>query len=166
MTPVQQAASTQPQTRSGECLNCSRAFGPTRDWSRFCSDSCRAEHWRLKKQNPPSVAAEAAGDTGQQANAKDNAPRSPIRKGSKLFNVLAAFACGTSLNRFEAYRSLHDAVLPSTVSQIERRGIVVSRREEVVLGFGGSRVRCCRYWLEPNEREKAFGTLGCAEARQ
>ena len=86
--------------------------------------------------------------------------KSLLRPGTKIHSVAEALAHGRSLNRFEAYRALHDSVLNSTGAEIQARGILVSRKEEVVPGFRGSQVRCCRYWLEPEERAKAAALLG------
>lgn len=82
-----------------------------------------------------------------------------IRRSTKIGRILGELAKGRSLNRFEAYRELHDSVLNSTIAEIQARGIFVSRMEEIVPGFHGSRVRCCRYWLEFSERRKAMMLL-------
>lgn len=166
MTPEQ--ATTLPRTRSAECAECGRAFEPARDWARFCGDACRAAHWRRtaeEKENPPTVAAETAGEMAEQKQHSAqhrNRPvaRQQIRSTTKLFAVLAALARGQRLNRFEAWRDLHDSVLNSTIAEIESRGVMVARREETVAGFRGAKVRCSRYWLEPEEREKAAVLLG------
>lgn len=149
-----------PRTRSQTCAACGRTF-PTRRWARFCGDACRSAHWRRRATNksPPSVAADAAGEVVGQKQIEQR-HLSTIRPDTKLAAVLAELARGRSLNRFEAYRDLHDSVLNSTVCEIERHGIIVARHEEMVPGFRGSKVRCARYWLEPAEREKAAALLG------
>lgn len=83
-----------------------------------------------------------------------------VARGTKIRSVLAALARGRSYNRFEAERELHDHVLPSTVQRIQKLGISVTRKHEVVPGHSGSRVRTVRFWLEPEEREKAAAILG------
>ncbi len=114
-------------------------------------------------ESPPSAATEAVGakDIRLDAQNPTPAPRaSQVRHGTKLHKVLAALARGASFNRFEAERELRDHVLPSTISKIERISISVARRTEVVPGHAGSRVACARYWLEPEERDKAALLLG------
>jgi hypothetical protein len=77
---------------------------------------------------------------------------------SKIRRILRVLASGKSLNRFQAI-GYHDSVLNSTISKIESKGINVSRREETVRGFEGEPVHCCRYWLEPDQRERALELL-------
>ena len=76
----------------------------------------------------------------------------------KRQRVLGWFADGKTLNRFDAYRELRDSCLNTTVSQIERRGVRVLRREETVPGAFGP-VHCCRYWLSPESRDVARALL-------
>ena len=83
-----------------------------------------------------------------------------IRKGSKIGRVLEALAEGRTLNRFEATRQLHDWTLHSTVSALEKHGISVARQYETVPGYQGHPTRCRRYWLEPDQRERARKLLG------
>lgn len=115
-------------------------------------------------ESPPSAATETMGakDIRLDAQHPTPAPRAlQVKPGTKLHKVLAALARGGSYNRFQAERELRDHVLPSTISKIERLGITVARRTEVVPGHTGSRVACARYWLEPGERDKAVALLGC-----
>lgn len=149
------------RTRFAACSHCGRTFEPTRDWSRFCCDSCRAEHWRLAKESPPSVAAEPAGAIEKHSGQNHREPTSSsrIRRSTKLRRIFAELAHGRSLNRFEA-ESLGDHCLHSTVSTIQQRyRIIVSRREEIVRGFGGHPTRVVRYWFEPAEQTKAVMLL-------
>lgn len=77
---------------------------------------------------------------------------------SKINRLLSAFAKGMSLNRFEAEleAGVQDHVLPSTVSDIQRRfGLIVSRTLEPVSGYNGKPIYVCRYWLSREERERA-----------
>ncbi|MBF0282083.1 MAG: hypothetical protein HQM07_05905 [Zetaproteobacteria bacterium] len=65
-----------------------------------------------------------------------------------------------SWNRFEAERLLSDHCLHSTVAEIQRDyGITVARKFEIVPGYQGRPTRCCRYWLEPDQRSKALTFL-------
>lgn len=146
------------------CSGCGKAFAPTKDWQRFCSSGCRDNfHNRRKRgqiKSPQAFEESAAGENQQQRTAPTVAQsQKRIKSGTKLASVLAAFAAGQSLNRFEAYARLHDSVLNTTVSEIQKRGIRVSRCDEVVRGYRGSTVHCSRYWLEPEERERARAML-------
>jgi hypothetical protein len=74
---------------------------------------------------------------------------------TKVNRVLEYFLMCQSANRFEAERRLNDHCLHSTVSTLQNEyGIKISRRFEVVPGYKGSRTRCCRYWIDPEERER------------
>ncbi|MBI5461955.1 MAG: hypothetical protein HY941_07195 [Gammaproteobacteria bacterium] len=75
--------------------------------------------------------------------------------------MLAEFADGRSLNRFEAER-IGDHCLHSTVAKIERMGINVSRHIETVPGYDGHKTRVCRYWLDNDNRERAAAMLALA----
>lgn len=75
---------------------------------------------------------------------------------NKRRRVLAYFANGGTLNRFQAVNCLHDWVLPSTVAQIQALdGIQVARKPERVRGYLGSAVTVARYWLTPEQRQRA-----------
>ncbi len=76
----------------------------------------------------------------------------------KWKRVAQAFYDGRRLNRFEAARTLRDWCLPSTVSGLEARGLVILRTDEMVPGAFGP-VRCCRYWLAPGSRALAAELL-------
>ncbi len=76
----------------------------------------------------------------------------------KWQRVLRAFLDGRSLNRFEATRELRDWCLNTTVSQLEGRGIKINRVDETVPGAFGP-VRCCRYRLALESRERAAELL-------
>lgn len=86
--------------------------------------------------------------------------RSKVLK--KWRRVLLALAQGRSLNRFEAERSLSDHTLPSTVSEIQGKGVRVDRHIETVPGYGSEPTHVARYWLSPAERVKALALLGGA----
>ncbi len=77
------------------------------------------------------------------------------RPNTKARNVLDYFLTGKNANRFEAERLLHDHCLHSTVSTLQKLyGIEISRITETVPGFEGNPTQCCRYWIEPDERER------------
>lgn len=83
-----------------------------------------------------------------------------LRRGSKTARMLALFAAGRALNRFEAER-LGDHVLPSTVFALQTRcGLVFTRKAETVPGFGDSTVRCARYSLTADQQNRARALLG------
>lgn len=66
---------------------------------------------------------------------------------TKIETILRVFFSGRSLNRFEAERH-HDHCLHTTVSSIERYGIIVDRQWERIPCLNGrAEVRCKRYWL-------------------
>lgn len=72
---------------------------------------------------------------------------------TKTRRVLEFFLNGKSANRFEAERKLHDHCLHSTVSTLQSLyGIKVSRKGETVPGYQGNPTRCCRYWIDEEER--------------
>lgn len=96
--------------------------------------------------------------SGQNSNI--NAQSNGNKPLTKWKRVLAALAQGRTLNRFEAERELSDHCLHSTVSTIQRKGVLVERRDETVPGYQSIPTRVCRYWLESGEREKAARLLG------
>lgn len=72
---------------------------------------------------------------------------------TKIERVFKALMDGRSFNRFDAERQLHDHCLHSTVSEIQKRyRVEVVRKFETVPGYQGQPVRCCRYWITPEER--------------
>jgi len=77
----------------------------------------------------------------------------------KWQRILAALVSGKTLNRFEAAKELRDWCLNTTISQLERRGLTIYRREETVPGAFGP-VHCCRYWLAPQSVALACELLG------
>lgn len=156
MTPNQPA--NPPQTRSETCDECGHTFTPHRDWSRFCSDSCRSAHWRRthEKINPPSVATVAGSGFPEQLSAASLA-----QKKTKINRILAELARGGSLHRFQAER-LGDHCLHSTISRIEGYGIAVAREWIAVPGYAGHETRVLRYWLTNENKDLARVLLGWA----
>lgn len=69
--------------------------------------------------------------------------------------MLALFAAGHSLNRFQAERH-GDHCLPTTISDLQKRyGIEFQRQQEKVPTRFGRPTRATRYWLEGEHLEKA-----------
>ncbi len=162
---IHKQTATPRETRSQTCSECGRPFTPTRAWSRFCGDSCRAANWRRtreEKRPPGSSRERAAGEMRQrkQLSAANHTQRPPVRKDTKIAAVLAELVRGARLTRFDAERVCHDHTLPSTVSEIQHLGIRVERETVTVPGYGGKPTRCARYWLTDEEKEKAAVLLG------
>jgi len=107
----------------------------------------------------PPAGSTAGGETTTGERRESSA--TPAHKQAKWRRVLAAFLDRglRGLNRFEAARELRDHVLPTTVSQLEARGVRILRREETVPGAFGP-VHCCRYWLSPEACQRAWELLG------
>lgn len=76
---------------------------------------------------------------------------------SKISRVLALLLerGNQGLNRFEAANQAHDFVLPSTVSRLHAKGLVIEAEPEDVRGYGGHTTRCARYRIPRSEREHA-----------
>ena len=114
-----------------------------------------------KRESPASAAA----DPGQSRNTQDlpaeRSATAPGKQQPKWQRVLRGFIDRglRGWNRFEAARELRDHVLPTTVSQLELRGLTLLRREESVPGAFGE-VRCARYWLSPESVALAWQLLG------
>ena len=111
----------------------------------------------------PEQQSRAAGsaDTGsgtqgrEQGSATVPSAQRPERKWRR---VLMALLAG-SLNRWEATRApIKDWCLPSTVSELEKRGVTIQRKAETVPGSYGD-VHCQRYWVAPESREVAARLL-------
>lgn len=75
----------------------------------------------------------------------------------KWQRILAYLARGGRLTRFDAEK-LGDHALNTTVANLGKRGITVSREPWLLVGRYGE-IRCKRYWLEPDERQRALGLL-------
>jgi hypothetical protein len=81
-----------------------------------------------------------------------------IERERKWKRILTFLARGGRLTRFDAEK-LGDHALNTTVANLERKGICVSREPWLLMGRFGE-VRCKRYWLEPDERQRALRLLG------
>lgn len=114
---------------------------------------------RLKRARPALAAtSNGAGDIQSKSADKNTSQRAELNKPfwTKRRRVLAYFARGGALNRFEAVSRLHDWVLPSTVAQIQSSdGVEVARKSETVRGYLGSAVTVARYWLTAEQRQRA-----------
>ena len=110
----------------------------------------------FETKNPPAVGADAAG-LGVQAEQLTAA--SFTHKQTKIKRILAEFARGGSLHRFQAER-LGDHCLHSSVAKIQEHGIRVEREWITVPGFAGHSTRVCRYWINDENRERAMRLLG------
>lgn len=112
------------------------------------------EEMRRPAAGGTAAGLEQQGRTDGSATGRNAQPR-------KWARVVAAFLDRglRGLNRFEAWRELRDSCLNTTVSQIERRGVKILRREETVRGAFGP-VHCCRYWLSPEGVRRARELLG------
>lgn len=112
----------------------------------------------MREQNK-SPALAATSEPGRGNNTRAH----PTKPPQKWKRVLAAMAAGRSFNRFEAERALNDHCLHSTVSTIQAKGVMVERRDEVVPGYQGIPTHVCRYWLAPENTERALNLLGLAK---
>lgn len=101
-------------------------------------------------------AREEAGNAGKPS--ATSLPAQPRKWQRTLREFLDRGARG--LNRFECAREVRDHVLPTTVSQLERRGVRILRCTETVPGFMGAPTDCARYWLAPESRARAQELLG------
>lgn len=81
------------------------------------------------------------------------------QKQTKLKRILAELARGESLHRFKAER-LGDHCLNTTVAKIESHGIDVARKWIRIPGYEGHETRCCLYWLDQENRDRAHILLG------
>ena len=106
-----------------------------------------------EKRSAASAATDPRSDQSKQH------PVQPSATSRKWQRVLRALYNGRNLNRFEAARDLRDWCLNTTISQLERRGLTIARREESVPGAYGD-VRCCRYRLADESRARAAELLG------
>lgn len=86
----------------------------------------------------------------------ENGPR-PERKWRR---VLAHLLRGDRLDRFTAERELRDHVLPSTVAELQGKGLRVERELVEMPGYQGQPVRCAKYWLAVESMQRARELLG------
>lgn len=87
---------------------------------------------------------------------------STSKRQTKAKAILKVLLSGATLNRFEA-ESYADHCLHSTISGLERYGLVFGRRwERVPCMRGTSTVRCKRYWLSQQPENLNRARLVCA----
>jgi hypothetical protein len=113
------------------------------------------------KEKPPVAERTAASE--RAARSVEDSATARVAQPRKWKRILRALVDGRSLNRFEAARELRDWVLNTTVSQLEQRGLSITRREEIVAGAFGP-VHCMRYSLAPESIQRARELLGLATA--
>lgn len=162
-------ATTPPENACNACKFCLKPMDRARPWQDFCNDGCRYSFHNARrragpeKESPPT-AATVAGGVGQKniqpANPATRQEHRQLRANTKIFSVLAELARGARMTRFDAERVCHDHVLNSTIPEIEKRGILVSRKEIIVPGHRGKPTRCSLYWLAAPEIAKAAVLLG------
>lgn len=110
-----------------------------------------------------SGALEGAAETSTADRDVDHNATTPAAQPRKWQRVLRAFLDRgeRGWNRFECARDVRDWCLPTTVSQLEARGVKILRRDETLAGHYGP-VTCSRYWLAPESIERARELLGAA----
>lgn len=98
-------------------------------------------------------------------NGHPSYPQKPINnlapaKSTKAERILRILAEGVSLNTFEGHR-LGDTCLNSTVSALQHRyGIRIDRKTENVPNSFGGKTQVMRYFIAPDQRERALAVLG------
>lgn len=99
----------------------------------------------------------ASPKNGPSSNHSSNG-NTPQRPGKEL-RMLALFAAGHSLNRFQAEK-YGDHVLPTTVSDLQKRfELEFSRASEKVPTSYGKPTKATRYWLEGEHLDRARRAL-------
>ncbi len=78
-----------------------------------------------------------------------------IKPPKKWARVMVALVRGERLHRFDAERLYHDHTLPSTISELQKKGVKIARREEAVPGYRGEPAYVARYWLDPDPENVA-----------
>jgi hypothetical protein len=99
------------------------------------------------------VAPHDAGPDRRSTCSKNN-----NRSEQKWRRILRLLATGARVTRFDA-EECGDHAFNSTVSALGRWGVCVSREAIVIEGRYGT-IHCKRYWLEPDECERAWSLLG------
>jgi len=99
-----------------------------------------------------------AGGTARASESNQNDVGIVSHTDRKWRRILRLLAGGVALTRFDAER-FGDHALNSTVSQIGRMGVRVSREPITLTGPFGT-IHCKRYWIEPADAGQALTVLG------
>lgn len=112
----------------------------------------------LQKTNGPTVVRHT---TPGQEDSKSHRNSSSTRPVKKWVRVLAAFVRGERLHRFAAEQRVSDHTLPSTVSELQKKGVKIDRRDHTVPGYRGERAHVALYWLnvDPENVSRARALL-------
>lgn len=106
-----------------------------------------------------------AGDSTGSADSitPSSSARNPLAKWER---VLQALLDRPSLHRFDAERDprVRDHTLPTTISQLQRRGLRIDRRLIEVPGFAGSVAHVADYSLPADQHAQARALLLKASA--
>ena len=92
----------------------------------------------VESQNPPGH---------DQINSRAQFSTKPPKKWCR---ILAAFVRGEEMHRFSAEARHSDHTLPSTVSELQAKGVVIARRDISVPGYRGQLAHVALYWLDPD----------------
>ena len=112
----------------------------------------------MSPENDPGAVGSSATGLGQNYDT----PSITRHKGAlKWRRVLRALIERPSLHRFTAERDpeVRDHCLPTTVSELQKRGISIERKIIEVPGYQGGVAHIAEYWLVPADREAAVKLL-------
>jgi hypothetical protein len=79
----------------------------------------------------------------------------------KWRRVLAALVQRASLHRFDAERdpAIRDHTLPSTIADLQKKGLRIDRELVELPGYGGGVAHVARYSLDAENRQRAITLL-------
>lgn len=108
-----------------------------------------------QQQEGPGVVAHRPGQVDNRSHAQFTKPP------KKWVRILAAFVRGERLHRFSAEERHHDHTLPSTVSELQKKGVKIDRRDLAVSGYKGEPAYVSLYWLnaDPENVSRARALL-------
>lgn len=112
--------------------------------------------YRQHEQEGPNTGSTAPGLEECKSRSE-----STTRPPKKWVRILAAFLRGEEMHRFSAETRHSDHCLPSTVSELQRKGVVIRRRDISVPGYRGQLAHVALYWLDlaPENVAKARALL-------
>lgn len=114
----------------------------------------------MDKEKQSLAASRSAGQAIEHERDPQHGSATPrAAQPRKWARITRALLDGRTLNRFDANREHRDSCLNTTISQLERRGLTILRKNETVPGAFGP-VHVCRYWLAPESRARALELLG------